>query len=145
MQSRRAAAARRTRPAADSHHRPLISRRRARRLRDRLAGLIGSRYHMIRSIDAHLALKKLRESVPEVNAPECWWMIAWSAAADISKRQNQTALSVVEILIVASGRLVLEDAINFRFILGLFLKNCSERCVFSDFISQNYSSSVHWW
>ena len=25
---------------------------------------------MIRSIDAHLALKKLRESVPEVNAPE---------------------------------------------------------------------------
>ena len=25
---------------------------------------------MIRSIEAHLALKKLRESVPEVNAPE---------------------------------------------------------------------------
>ena len=25
---------------------------------------------MIRSIDAHLALKKLRKSVPEVNAPE---------------------------------------------------------------------------
>ena len=40
------------RPAADSHHWPLISRRHARmhRLRARLAGLIGSRYHMIRSI-----------------------------------------------------------------------------------------------
>ena len=70
MESRKASD--RPRPAADSHHRPLISRRRARmdRLRAHLASLIGSRYHMIRSIDAHLALKKLRESVPEVNAPE---------------------------------------------------------------------------
>ena len=37
-------------------------------------------------------------------------------------RTNQTALSVREILLVLSGRLVLEDTIYSRFFLGLFLK-----------------------
>ena len=50
---------------------------------------------------------------------------------------NQTALSVGGIFLVPSGRLVLEDAINFRFFLGLFLKKGSERCVLSDFFTQN--------
>ena len=58
---------------------------------------------------------------------------------------NQAALSVGGIFLVPSGRLVLEDAINFRFFLGLFLKKGSERCVLSDFFTQNYSSPVHWW
>ena len=58
---------------------------------------------------------------------------------------NQTALSVGEFFLVPSGRIVLEDAINFRFFLGLFLRKGSERCVLSDFFTQNYSSPVHWW
>ena len=55
------------------------------------------------------------------------------------------ALSVGEIFLVPSGRLVLEDAIIFRFFLGLFLKKGSERCVLSDFFTQNYSFPVYWW
>ena len=59
---------------------------------------------------------------------------------------NQTALSVGEIFLVPSGRLVLEEAINVRIFLGLFLKKVSERYVLSDFFTQNYSSPVHcWW
>ena len=58
---------------------------------------------------------------------------------------NQTALSVGDFFLVPSGRLVLEDAINFRFFLGSFFKKGSERCVLSDFFTQNYSSPVHWW
>ena len=69
MQSRRASD--RLRQAADSHAPAFdFATTRARRLRARLAGFIRSRYHMIRWIDAHFALKKLRELVPEVNAPE---------------------------------------------------------------------------